>query len=183
LGRAGTSAYNGTNGDERIWANGLRNPFRSSIDSLTGDLYIGDVGQGAWEEISVGKSGVAGVNYGWNTVEGNACYNPSSGCNKSGLTAPLITYPNPGEGRSVVGGYVYRGSAIPTLQGTYFYADFFSNWVKSFRLAGSTATDKREWTSSFGSLNSISGFGQDGSGELYIVTISGTVYKIVPAPS
>jgi hypothetical protein len=116
-------------------------------------------------------------------VEGNACYNPSSGCNKSGLTAPLITYPNPGEGRSVVGGYVYRGSAIPTLQGTYFYADFFSNWVKSFRLAGSTATDKREWTSSFGSLNSISGFGQDGSGELYIVTISGTVYKFVAAPS
>jgi hypothetical protein len=72
---------------------------------------------------------------------------------------------------------------MPTLQGTYFYADFFSNWVRSFRLVGNTATEKRDWTSSFGSLNSISGFGQDGQGELYIVTISGSVYKIVAAPS
>jgi hypothetical protein len=175
--------YNGTNGDTRVWANGLRNPFRSSIDSVTGDLYIGDVGQGAWEEVSVGKSGVAAVNYGWNTTEGNACYSPSSGCNKTGITLPLVTYPNPAEGRSVVGGYVYRGSVMPTLQGTYFYADFFSNWVRSFRLVGNTATEKRDWTSSFGSLNSISGFGQDGQGELYIVTISGSVYKIVAAPS
>ena len=173
--------YNGTNGAREVWANGLRNPYRSSIDSQTGDLYIGDVGQSAWEEISVGKAGVAGVNYGWDTVEGTSCYNPSTGCNKSGLQTPVVTYPNPGEGRSVVGGYVYRGSAMPKLAGTYFYADFFSDWVRSFRLVGSTATDHRDWTSSFGSLNSIAGFGQDGHGELYIVSIAGTVHKIVPA--
>lgn len=171
--------YNGTNGAREVWAIGLRNPYRSSIDSATGDLYLGDVGQDEWEEISVGKAGVAGVNYGWNTVEGPECYNPSSGCDRTGLTAPVAWY-SQADGRSVVGGYVYRGSAMPTLQGTYFYADFFSNWVRSFRLLGNNAVDQRDWTSSFGSVNSISGFGQDGQGELYIVTFGGSVYQIRP---
>jgi len=104
--------YNGTNGAQEVWAIGLRNPFRSSFDSATGDLYIGDVGQNSWEEVSVGPAGVAGLNYGWNTMEGNACFNPSSGCDPSGLTAPVVTYQTGVEGRSVIGGYVYRGSAF-----------------------------------------------------------------------
>jgi hypothetical protein len=100
----------------------------------------------------------------------------------TGLTPPVVAYDNSSEGRSVVGGYVYRGTDILGLGGVYFYADFFSDWVRSFRLTGSTVAEHREWTGAFGSLSSISGFGQDGHGELYIVTISGTVYQIVAAP-
>jgi hypothetical protein len=92
-----------------------------------------------------------------------------------------VVYPNPGEGRSVVGGYVYRGSAIPNLQGTYFYADFFSGWIRSFRLAGGVATLPRDWTRSLGTINSLSGFGEDGSGEIYVTSFNGTVYQLVPA--
>jgi glucose/arabinose dehydrogenase len=172
--------YNGTNGSREVWANGLRNPFRSSIDRETGDLYIGDVGQNTWEEVSVGPNGVAGLNFGWNTMEGNACFEPPVGCDTSGLTLPAITYSTQQEGRSVIGGYVYRGTAVPSLAGTYFYADFFSDWVRSFRLVGGVATDKRDWSSSLGSVTSVAGFGEDGSGELYIVSIAGSVYKIVP---
>jgi glucose/arabinose dehydrogenase len=172
--------YNGTNGAREVWATGLRNPYRSSFDRLTGDLYIGDVGQNVWEEVSVGPAGVAGLNYGWNTMEGTACYNPSTGCNTAGLTLPVVVYPNPDQGRSVVGGYVYRGAAIANLQGTYFYADFFSGWIRSFRLLGGVATHQRDWTPSLGTINSISGFGEDGAGELYITSFNGTVYQLVP---
>ncbi|MFV1962505.1 MAG: sorbosone dehydrogenase family protein, partial [Acidimicrobiia bacterium] len=172
--------YNGVNGAQEVWAIGLRNPFRSSFDRATGDLYIGDVGQNSWEEVSVGPAGVAGLNYGWNTMEGNACFNPSSGCDSSGLTAPVVTYQTGVEGRSVIGGYVYRGSALANLTGTYFYADFYSDWIRSFRMVGGVATDQRDWTSSLGPVNSIAGFGEDGSGELYVISITGTIYKLVP---
>lgn len=172
--------YDGTDGAAEVWANGLRNPYRSSIDRDTGDLYIGDVGQSSWEEVSVGPAGVAGVNYGWNTVEGNACYPPGAGCDASGLTSPAIVYPTGVDGRSVVGGYVYRGAAIPNLAGTYFYADFFSSWIRSFRLVGGVATDRRDWAGALGPVNSASGFGEDGDGELYVVSITGSIYKMVP---
>lgn len=170
--------YDGTNGAPEVWANGLRNPFRSSIDALTGDLYVGDVGQNAWEEVSVAPFGEPAVNFGWNVTEGNSCY-LTSGCDTTGLTLPVVTYPNPSEGQSVVGGYVYRGSAIPTLDGTYFYADFYSDWVRSFQLAGNAATQHRDWTNEFGPISSISGFGQDGHGELYILSFGGSVHRIV----
>lgn len=173
--------YNGTSGAAEVWANGLRNPYRSSIDRATGDLYIGDVGQSSWEEVSVGLAGVAAVNYGWNTMEGNVCYPPGASCDSSGLTSPVVVYGTGVEGRSVVGGYVYRGSAVPNLAGTYFYADFFSNWIRSFRLVGGVATDMRDWTGTLGPVNSIAGFGEDGVGELYVVSIAGTVYKLVPS--
>jgi hypothetical protein len=113
-------------------------------------------------------------------MEGNACFDPPAGCDSSGLTAPAITYSTHDDGRSVVGGYVYRGTAIPNLGGTYFYADFFSDWIRSFRLVGGAVTDQRDWTSSIGSVNSVAGFGEDGNGELYVVSISGSIYKIAP---
>lgn len=174
--------YDGTDGAPEVWAIGLRNPFRSSIDQETGDLYIGDVGQGQWEEVSVGAAGVPGINYGWSTTEGPDCYSPSSGCDRTGLTDPVVWYPNTPTSRSVVGGYVYRGTSIPELDGTYFYSDFYSNWIRSFRLESGQATQKREWTASFGPVSSVVGFGQDGFGELYVVSIGGTVHKIVKAP-
>lgn len=113
-------------------------------------------------------------------MEGNACFDPPTGCSSSGLTAPAITYRTQVDGRSVIGGYVYRGSAIPNLGGTYFYADFFSDWIRSFRLVGGAVTDQRDWTGSVGSVNSVAGFGEDGSGELYVVSIAGSVFKIAP---
>jgi hypothetical protein len=127
-----------------------------------------------------GDLGVPGLNYGWAIVEGNACHNPSVGCNTSGLTPPAVVYRTGIEGRSVIGGYVYRGSAVRNLGGTYFYADFFSNWIRSFRMVGGIATDKRDWTASLGSVTSVAGFGEDGDGELYIVSITGSIHKIVP---
>jgi hypothetical protein len=114
-------------------------------------------------------------------VEGNECYPPGAQCGSSGLTAPTIVYPTGVDGRSVVGGYVYRGTAIPNLAGTYFYADFFSGWIRSFRLVGGVATDQRDWTDSLGPVNSTAGFGEDGHRELYVVSIVGTIYKLVPS--
>ncbi len=175
--------YNGTNGAREVWATGLRNPWRFSVDSATGDLYIGDVGQNAWEEVDVAPAGVAGLNFGWNIMEGKNCFPPGSSCSSSGLIPPVVEYPNPAEGRSVVGGYVYRGPAMPALNGAYFYADFYQGWIRSFRLQGGAATDARDWTSTLGAVGSIAGFGQDGDGELYVVTFSGTIYKIVPGVS
>ena len=172
--------YNGTNGAREVWAIGLRNPFRSSIDMLTGDLYLGDVGQNSWEEVSVAPAGVGGLNFGWNTMEGNSCYSPSVGCDSSGLTSPVVVYPTGGDGRSVAGGHVYRGSAIPNLNGTYFYADFFSEWIRSFRLVGGVATDQRDWTSLLGPVNSTVAFAEDGMGEMYVISIAGSVHKMVP---
>lgn len=111
---AGTAGARG-----EIWALGLRNPWRWAFDRTTGRLYIADVGQSAWEEVNVVSSTTAGVNYGWDVMEGFHCYEPSSGCDQSGLTPPVIEYGH-AEGCSITGGFVYRGAAIPSLQGTYF---------------------------------------------------------------
>ena len=129
-----------------IWAYGLRNPFRFSVDRPTGDLYIGDVGQSRIEEIDVGlASRRGGENYGWNVTEGSQCYSPSSGCNRTGLTPPVYEYTH-AEGCSVTGGVVYRGCRMPDLAGTYFFGDYCTGLVRSFRLANGQATDVRDWT-------------------------------------
>src|SRR5262245_52638593 len=111
---------------DEIWSKGFRNPFRFSFDRQTGDMYIGDVGQAAQEEIDFAPAGSSGQNYGWRLMEGTACFNPPSGCNPGGLTAPIHTYPHSGSfcTGSVTGGTMYRGAAMPSLQGTYFFADF-----------------------------------------------------------
>ena len=115
-------------GAPQVWSLGLRNPWRFSFDRITGDLYIGDVGQDAREEIDVAVAPNAGrqANYGWRLMEGTLCFNPSSNCNSGSLTLPVLDYPHVGSGctGSVTGGYVYRGQAMPSLSGTYFYGDF-----------------------------------------------------------
>ncbi len=158
-----------------LWNWGLRNPWRFSFDRLTGDLYIGDVGQGSFEEVNVARAGsTGGENYGWNTMEGLSCYQASS-CNQSGLTLPVLDYDH-GQGCSITGGYVYRGNALPSLRGHYFYADYCGGWVRSFRLAGGNATDRQDRLS----LHlAVSSFGEDARGELYVVTLGGTVYRLV----
>jgi glucose/arabinose dehydrogenase len=167
----------GEAGLDEIWALGLRNPWRWAFDRTAGHLYIADVGQGAWEEVNVVTAAAAGVNYGWDIMEGRHCHEPSSGCDQSGLMLPVLEYSH-GEGCSITGGFVYRGAAMPALQGTYFYADYCQGWVRSFRYANGAATEPQEWD--FGDLGNILSFGQDAAGELYILSANGTVYRIVP---
>lgn len=165
---------------EEIWSYGLRNPWRFSFDWSTGDLYIGDVGQNAREEIDAVTDVLGfgrGVNFGWNIMEGAICYSPRAGCNQSGLTLPVLDYDH-NQGCSVTGGYVYRGSAIPWLRGTYFYGDYCQGWVRSFRLQGASVSEERQWPSlAPGGL--ITSFGEDAVGELYLMISSGRVFRIV----
>lgn len=171
---------------EEIWAFGLRNPWRYSFDRLTGDLYIGDVGQNAIEEIDFQLStSTGGENYGWRLKEGTLCFNPPSGCDPAGLLVdPVYEYSHGGNPFrcSVTGGYVYRGCAIPELDGAYFFGDFCSGNIWSFRTDGSSVTDFTDHTADLGSsLFGISSFGQDARGEIYVINYhTGTIYKIVP---
>ncbi len=162
-----------------IWSYGLRNPWRFSFDRVTGDLYIGDVGQNEIEEIDVSPVAAGagrGTNYGWDVMEGRECFEPASGCDQTGLVLPAAQYDHR-DGCSVTGGYVYRGSAIPALQGTYFYSDVCSGWVRSFRVSNGEAAEEREWPAL--EAGNVTSFGQDDAGELYILTAAGTVYRIV----
>ena len=164
-----------------IWAYGLRNPFKIAFDRPSGDLYIGDVGQNRIEEIDVGTAGRrGGENYGWRLTEGTQCFNPASGCDRAGQTPPVYEYTH-SEGCSVTGGVVYRGCRVPALAATYFFGDFCSGLVRSFRLANGQATELRDWTSSTRGVNSPSSFGLDAAGELYIVDYDGEVYRLEPS--
>ncbi len=164
-----------------LWDYGLRNPWRFSHDRATGDLYIADVGQNRREEVNVATAasgGGRGLNYGWNTMEGTQCYSPATGCNSAGLTLPALDYDHGGGACSVTGGYVYRGAAVPAIQGIYFYADYCAGWVRSFRFANGQATEPADWPALAPGGN-ITSFGEDASGELYILTSQGGVYRIV----
>jgi glucose/arabinose dehydrogenase len=170
-------------GQSEVWSLGLRNPWRFSFDRTTGDLYIADVGQGAREEINVSTGQNAGraLNYGWRLMEGFLCFNPSSNCNSGSLTLPLLDYPHLNGACAVTGGYVYRGSAIPALQGTYFYGDFCAGFVKSFRYQNGQATEQTEWPLLSPPGGSLTSFGEDALGELYLMTQGGSLFKFVPS--
>ena len=165
-----------------VWALGLRNPWRISFDRASGDLYIGDVGQSRREEIDVGlASRGGGENYGWRITEGTLCHIPTANCGTAGLTPPVVEYDHT-LGCAVSGGYVYRGCRLPGYQGTYFYGDFCSSLIRSFRLQNGVATDQRDWSSSLSrGVGAISAFGLDADGELHIVDHDGRILKIVPA--
>jgi len=165
-----------------IWAYGLRNPWRFAFDSATGDLLIGDVGQSAVEEIDLGLAARGGAeNYGWNVTEGSRCFRPASGCDTHGITLPIVEYGHD-QGCSVTGGVVYHGCRLPGWHGTYFYADFCSAFVRSFRVEGGRAVDGRDWTAALGrDIEAPSGFGVDADGEVYVLDLRGAVYRIVPA--
>jgi glucose/arabinose dehydrogenase len=158
-----------------IWAIGLRNPWRFSFDRDAGILYIGDVGQNAWEEIDVEPASAAAVNYGWRVMEGTHCFG-SPICDREGLELPLVEYGHD-NGCSVIGGYVYRGSALPTVQGHYFYADWCQGWVRSFRVGDGAVREHTEWE--VGDVGNVLSFGEDSLGELYLLSQNGTVYRLV----
>jgi len=158
-----------------IWAYGLRNPWRFSFDHVANTLYIGDVGQGTIEEIDAVPLAERGINFGWNVMEGSTCFGGLV-CDNSGLTTPVVEYDHD-DGCSVTGGYVYRGGMIPELHGTYFYSDWCGGWLRSFRLEGGVATELRTWNVPI--VERATSFGQDGVGELYMLSGLGSVYRIV----
>jgi glucose/arabinose dehydrogenase len=163
-----------------IWSFGLRNPWRFSFDRATGDLYIADVGQNRLEEVDVApatEGSGRGANYGWNIMEGSQCLSGEA-CDQDGLTLPVFEYSH-AQGCSITGGYVYRGSAIPSLQGLYFFADYCEGWVRSFRHASGTALELTDWPT-LRPGGPITSFGEDAAGELYVLSSSGGVFKVVP---
>ena len=171
---------NGTGGAPEVWSFGLRNPWRFSFDRSTGVLYIGDVGQDQREEVDavVGPNAGQGVNFGWNIMEGFACFNPPSGCNSNGLTPPILDYSHDAGACSVTGGYVYRGTLNPAVNGSYFYADYCAGFVRSFQLQGGRPSSQNTWPL-LSPGGQITSFGEDARGELYILTQTGGLSRIV----
>lgn len=164
-------------GRAEIWAYGLRNPWRYAFDTTAQLLYIADVGQGQREEVNVAAVGTAGNNYGWKIMEGKQCYD-SATCNQAGLVLPAIDYGHDSAGGcSITGGYVYRGAALPELAGHYLYSDYCSGWLKSFTYSNGSASAVTDWNIT--NVGNILSFGQDANKELYMLSATGSVYRVV----
>jgi glucose/arabinose dehydrogenase len=166
-----------------IWSYGVRNPWRFSFDRATGDLYIGDVGEDQREELNVASAaegGAKGLNFGWAVAEGLACAQGGT-CDRTGFTDPVLDYTHD-NGCSITGGYVYRGAALAGLQGTYFFGDFCGGWVQSVRMSNGQVTEDTSWPA-LDTGGSITSFGEDAAGELYVLTSDGRVSRIVAATS
>jgi glucose/arabinose dehydrogenase len=164
---------NMTGGKPELWDIGLRNPWRFTFDACTGDMYLADEGQSAFEEVNVEPAGAGRKNYGWATMEGNQCV--QAGCNQAGLTLPTYSYPaGQGGNNAVIGGYVYRGAANPALRGRYIYGDYVSGRIWAVASGGMPQEIATV------APNTLVSFGQDSSFELYTVLMSGTVNRLDP---
>ena len=170
--RLDVSALPGTVAPQ-IWAIGLRNPFRYTFDA--GQLYIADVGQDQREEIDVVQANTSGLNYGWNVMEGLRCYPNGGQCNMTRLTPPVYDYDH-GQGCAVIGGYVYRGAALPELQGQYLFSDLCTGFVRGLGFESGVAVVREAPMVNVGTPLS---FGQDGFGEIYVLTNDNRVLRIV----
>jgi glucose/arabinose dehydrogenase len=168
----------GRGGRPEIWAWGVRNPWRFAFDRPEKRLYIADVGQNQWEEINVVPADAPGLDYGWRRREGSHPYEADGDTTRGVM--PVLEYSRR-DGCSITGGHVYRGRALPELVGHYFYADYCQGWIRSFRLANGSASERREWR--LPGVGSISSFGEDARGELYVVAHSGSVYRLERAPA
>ena len=161
---------------DTIWAKGLRNPWRFSFDAATGDLYIADVGQHAFEEVNITPAGTpGGVNYGWRFMEGRACYDPSDNCDNGMLALPEVSYAQERGRCAIIGGYVYRGAQFPALSGIYLYADYCSGEIFGRREEAPIESSPAVLHTH---TDSITAFGEDVNGELYVMDQAGNVYRI-----
>jgi glucose/arabinose dehydrogenase len=159
-----------------LFSFGLRNPWRFWIEDDL--IYVADVGQNAFEEVSVSALS-SGTNYGWPITEGLHCFRPSSGCDTTGQTLPILEVQHGDGGTcSITGGVVYRGSLIPEIQGHYFYSDFCGGYLRSFRFDGGEAVDRSDWTEQVGRVGSVASFGVGVEREMYVLT-TGAVLRVV----
>ena len=155
---------------------GLRNPYRDSVDPATGTLWIGDVGQNAWEEVDAAPADATGLDFGWRRWEGRHCYNPSTGCDPAGVTMPLTEYGHD-QGCAIVGGVVYRGAAIPALDGAYLFGDYCSGTLWAIDAAGGDQAPVKLLATGL----SLSSIGTDDAGEVYLTDLKGSLQQLVPA--
>jgi glucose/arabinose dehydrogenase len=156
---------------------GLRNPYRDAFDPATGDLWIGDVGQNAWEEIDVARSGASGLDFGWRRWEGLHCYNPPTGCDPAGVTMPVAEYDH-GQGCAVIGGVVYHGTEIPALDGAYLFSDNCSGLLWAIDASLDTEQTPFAILATVAPISSVS-TGDDG--EVYLTELGGRLLELVPA--
>lgn len=165
-------------GAGEIWAYGLRNPWRFWIDEVDGLVYIADVGQNAYEEVNVVALEPVGYDFGWPITEALHCFAPSSGCDVDSVTLPVVEVAHGDGGAcSITGGVVYRGRAIPELEGHYLYSDYCGGWLRSLRWEGGVV-DAADWTDQVGIPGPVVSFGVDGGGEVYVLTTE-SVFRIV----
>ena len=168
---------NGVGGLPEIYAFGFRNPWRFAFDKPSGHFYVADVGQNNWEEIDLVDDPVNhGGNFGWNVMEGNHCYHPATGCRMDGIVLPIFEYEHSNGNLAVIGGYVYHGTAVSGLQGMYVFGDLSGKVWALQHNAGGSWTQSNLLTGAF----QLASFGQDASGELYVVDYLGTISKMVP---
>lgn len=161
-----------------IWARGLRNPWKYAFDRATGTLWIADVGQNKWEEINAVDSRRGGLDFGWNLREGSHDFGPPRP-RPASLTNPVHEYGR-GDGCSITGGIVYRGSALPALQGHYLFSDYCTGWLESIKLDRGRVVEHIRWDVE--SLGQVSSFGEDGAGEPYVLDHTGRILKLEAAP-
>ena len=172
---AGNPFANQAGARPEIWSYGVRNPWRFSFDRMTGDMFIGDVGQNQREEVSFEPAGVGGRNHGWRLMEGLRCNIPSAGCNDGSLVLPILEYDHARGRCSVTGGYVYRGARFPTLTGTYFFADFCEGGLYAGVQTGASWAQQGPLPMGF----TISAFGEDEAGEIYFTNFgAGEIHRI-----
>jgi glucose/arabinose dehydrogenase len=167
-------------GEARLWQYGLRNPWRFWVEGDS--IYIADVGQNAYEEIDVAAID-EGRNYGWPITEGLHCFSPASGCDTDGLTLPVIEVEHGDAGTcSITGGVVYRGAAIPEIDGHFFYSDYCGGYLRSFVHDGGAASEETDWTEQVGVPGNVASFGVDSTGEMYVLTTD-RILKLIPVRS
>lgn len=165
-------------GDAELISGGLRNPWRFWIDEPTGTISVADVGQGSFEEVSIVPFDGTFHNFGWSIMEGMSCFQPRSGCDREGLTLPVLDIAHGDEGTcSITGGITYRGEAIPELSGQFFYSDLCGGWLRSVSV--SEPHEVTDWTPDVGNAGQVVSFGTDRHGEIYVLTTS-NILKVVP---
>jgi len=168
--------------DPFIWDYGLRNPFRMAFDRQTHELFIGDAGDALQEEVDIEPAGSGKHNYGWSIVEGNVCHDGTTTCDKTGTTLPQYTRPHQADYSALIGGSMYRGAALPCLKGTYIFAIYGTEaHILSWSWTGTAITNEKDLTNTFNVDPDVVSINEDASGELYLVTLGGNLYKIVPA--